>query len=141
MPKELKQIFETPNVATLLDDNELGLISEQALQGYEGDEESRSGWKAQNKEGMRLAMQIADDKSYPFENASNVMYPLISVAAIQFSARAYPTLIPGWDIVKSRPLGKDPQGEKAARANKGSKQKEMQTALRQKFAERKSDKQ
>ncbi len=122
MPRELKQIFDAQNgnVATLLDDEELKKIGTQAVQGYEGDELSRDEWKKRNKEGMKLAMQMTEEKNFPFKKASNVMYPLISIASIQFSSRAYPNLVPGWDIVKGKVVGADPVGAKADAAKRVS---------------------
>lgn len=116
--RDLRKIFEVPNVISLLGETELSKVSEVAVVGYESDDESRSEWKQRNKEGMELAMQLYEKKDFPHENASNVMYPLLSIAAIQFSSRAYPNLIPGWDIVKGKVVGKDPVGVKADAANR-----------------------
>lgn len=118
MPKDLKQIFETQNIASILEKEELDKIGRQGYEGYEGDEQSRTEWKLRNKEGMKLAMQLAGKKDSPFENAANVMYPLISVSAIQFASRAYPNLIPGWDIVRAKVIGADVDGAKAMVANR-----------------------
>jgi hypothetical protein len=42
---------------------------------------------------VALAEQVWEKKSFPFENAANVKYPLISTSAIQFAARAMPEFI------------------------------------------------
>jgi len=118
MPRQLKQIFEVKNVATILDENELAEIGQKAVEGYRGDDESRADWKIRNEAGMKLAMQLSEKKDWPFENASNVMYPLISISAIQFASRAYPNLIPGWDIVKGKIVGRDQDGMKSDKANR-----------------------
>ena len=116
--RNIEKVFETQNVADLLDETELSKFSEDAVVGYESDDESRSEWKERNKQGMELAMQIYKKKDWPHENASNVMYPLLSIAAIQFSSRAYPNLVPGWDIVKGKVIGADPQSLKATAASR-----------------------
>lgn len=116
--RNLNKIFEVENITSLLDETEIAKVSEQAVVGYESDDESRSEWKQRNKEGMKLAMQLYEKKDFPHENASNVMYPLLSIAAIQFSSRAYPNLIPGWDIVKGKVIGNDPAGAKASAAER-----------------------
>jgi hypothetical protein len=76
MARDLKKIFETPNtnVAKLLDKEEIAKIGIRAVRGYEADDESRAGWKKRNEEGMKLAMQLADDKSFPFENAPRILF-------------------------------------------------------------------
>ena len=116
--RNLKDIFNVQNVATLLDSEELAKIGINAVQGYEADDESRAEWKTRNREGMKLAMQLAEKKSFPFEGAANVMYPLISIASIQFASRAYPNLIPGWDIVRAKVIGNDDTGIKAQKASR-----------------------
>ncbi len=118
--RELRDIFNSINVIDLLEDTEISKISQNAVNGYESDDESRSEWKKINDEGMKLAMQISGTKNYPFPGASNVIYPLISISAIQFSSRAYPNLIPGWEIVKGKVIGRDDTGEKANIANRVS---------------------
>lgn len=116
--RDIEKIFSEKNVATLLDEEELSVISNDAVVGYESDDSSRSEWKERNKKGMELAMQIYEKKDFPHENAANVMYPLLSIAAIQFSSRAYPNLVPGWDIVKGKVVGNDPQNLKASAASR-----------------------
>jgi chaperonin GroES len=67
---------------------------------------------------MDLAMQVAQEKSFPWPKAANVKYPLITTAAIQFSARAYPAIVRGADVVKGEVLGPDPDGAKKQRADR-----------------------
>ncbi|MCP3681614.1 MAG: hypothetical protein GY861_02895 [bacterium] len=118
--RELKKILEATNIVTGLEDTEIDEIGLNAVTGYESDDESRADWKERNKKGMDLAMQIVETKNFPIENAANVMYPLISIACIQFASRAYPNLIPGWDIVKGKIIGRDDQGIKAGKASRVS---------------------
>lgn len=78
-------------------------IAEEMVQGYEEDERSRADWKKQNEEWLRLAMLVRETKSYPWPRASNIKYPLLATAAMQFSARAYPSLVPSdGKVVKPR---------------------------------------
>ena len=73
------------------------------------------------KEYFELALQVAKEKSFPWPKASNVKFPLVSIASMQFGARAYPTLVPSTGkIVQMRVLGKDPDGEKFKRAQRVS---------------------
>ncbi len=97
----------------------LDKISQKIIAGYKADEESRTPWMERNKEWINLALLIRENKTYPWPKASNVKYPLIATAAMQFSARAYPALVPqDGKIVKTRVVRKDKQGifqEKAVR--------------------------
>ncbi len=110
------------NVAEDLDDEKLTKIGINVLNGYEKDKASRNHWEQQYTEWIKLALQVKENKMYPWPNASNVKFPLVSTASMQFAARAYPTLIPSdGRIVKSTVIGADPQGEKTKRAERVSK--------------------
>jgi chaperonin GroES len=64
-------------------------------------------------------MQVREPKSFPWPNASNIKYPILSTASMQFNARAYPSLIPSdGKIVKGKVIGKDPTGVKSDKADR-----------------------
>jgi chaperonin GroES len=89
----------------------LAKIGTKIYEGYTVDEQSREGWMNQNKEWLKMAMLVREGKAWPWPNASNVKYPLIATAAMQFSARAYPALVPNdGRIVKTRVSKNDKQG-------------------------------
>ena len=116
-PDTLARRLESKNIAEDLDEDLLTKIGDQCKRGYEADLASRSTWEKSLEEWTKLAIQVKEDKSYPWPGASNIKFPLLSTAAMQFSARAYPTLIPSDNKpVKCRVIGKDPQGIKASRA-------------------------
>lgn len=107
---------KTLNIAQeILEDHEsfpngeslLGEIGQKVVREYEIDLESRADWERRADKAMQLAMQMTSPKSSPWEGASNIIYPLISSAAVQFSARAYPAIVPGEDIVKGVTVGRD----------------------------------
>lgn len=98
---------QTKNLALLLDEVEQGLLADRAKREYEIDDHTRDEWKKKYKEWLRLAMQIAEEKTYPWPGASNVLFPLLTVAAVQFNARAYPAIVQGRNVVKGAVLGDD----------------------------------
>ena len=115
-------INNTKNLAEELDDDTLISIGNDVVEGYETDKASREPWEKDLKSWTELALQISGNKTYPWPNAANIKYPMLSTAAMQFAARAYPTLIPSnGTIVKCRINGYDPTGEKAQRAERISK--------------------
>ena len=116
----LETILASNNIAENLDDEQLKEIGNRVVDGYDADKESRADWEERNAEGIRLALQVKKNKSFPWPNASNVKYPLITIACMQFNARAYPALVPGTKPVKHRVVGADPSGEKEARAKRVS---------------------
>jgi chaperonin GroES len=102
----------SPNIAEDIrdgDDGEqkLSKIAADVDRKYEIDKKSRSEWEEMSKRAMDLALQVRKPKNYPFENASNVKYPLVTVAALQFGARAYPAIVDGARIVKGQVVGND----------------------------------
>ncbi len=116
---KLRALVEKTNIAEGLDKDTLEKISQQVKQGFESDLQSRAAWDAAAKEWTKLALQVREQKTYPWVGASNVKYPLLSTAAMQFNARAYPSLVPsGGKIVKAQVIGKDPTGEKLEKANR-----------------------
>src|SRR4051812_42121845 len=133
--EQLQKWADDINIANHLPDevlNELGMLVKTE---YDIDERSRSDWVEKTKKAMALAMQVAEIKQYPWPKASNVIYPLMTVAAVQFAARAYPAIVSGRNVVKGMVVGDDtglyhhdpqsgqtqmitPPGERATRAAK-----------------------
>jgi chaperonin GroES len=74
---------------------------------YKIDKESRKDWEEGSERAMDIALQVRKPKNYPFDNAANIKYPLVTVAALQFGARAYPAIIDGSRIVKAMVVGND----------------------------------
>jgi chaperonin GroES len=112
--KSLAVLLESTNIAESLDDDQLRKIGQDAFAGYDLDEQSRQDWVKHVDEWTKLAKQTIEPKTYPWVGASNVKYPLLSTAAMQFAARAYPSLVPSnGRIVNAKPTGKDPSGTKS----------------------------
>jgi chaperonin GroES len=51
-------------------------------------------------------------------NCANVVFPLVTIAALQFSARAYSNIIQGTDVVRYRVIGDDPDGKLKDKADR-----------------------
>lgn len=113
----IRAILESANIAESLDEDKLKEIGAACKRGFDQDCESRKEWEQNIDEWTKLAIQAKEKKNYPWPNSSNIKYPLLSTAAMQFAARAYPSLVPSdGKVVKSKVVGKDPSGEKARRA-------------------------
>lgn len=109
--------IESVNLAKNLDDDTLKTIGEEARRGFEADLASREPWERAIDEWTKLAKQTVEPKTWPWPKASNVKYPLLTTASMQFAARAYPSLVPSdGRIVKSRVIGKDIDGKKTQTA-------------------------
>jgi chaperonin GroES len=115
----IRELIESKNIAADLDDEELTEIGAQASRGFEYDLRSRAEWEKNIDEWTKLALQVKEEKTFPWVGASNVKYPLLSTAAMQFNARSYPSLVPTTgNLVKVEVIGKDPTGEKLAQAHR-----------------------
>jgi chaperonin GroES len=117
---EIKEIVTSPNVAELLSDDDLTTVGNSVWEDWEVDKQSRADWEDKTAESMKLALQVVEQKTFPWENASNVKFPIVTIAALQYQSRAYPSLIPGTSVVKARVIGSDPDGMKAAKASRVS---------------------
>ena len=119
---ENEKILASKNFASELDKDKLLKISEQCKRGYDADCQSRSDWDRNLEEWIGLANQLKEEKTYPWPGASNVKYPLLSTAAMQFAARAYPSLVPAsGKVVNATVVGEDADGQKLERAERVSR--------------------
>lgn len=114
----LRSILKLPNIVPELDKEVVTKIGMEVTRGFDLDKGSRSEWETQTKTAMDLALQVATEKSWPWPKAANIKYPLITTAAIQFSARAYPAIVQGSEVVKGEVLGLDQDGKKKDRADR-----------------------
>lgn len=130
----------SPNLCELFDDADLVRIGVECKDGYTRDETSRSTWMKRNEAGMDLALQIQKDKSFPWPGCSNVAFPLVTIAAMQFHARAYPAIVNGTDIVKCAIFGDDADGSQAAHADRVSTHMSWQLLYQDKAWEEQEDK-
>jgi chaperonin GroES len=106
-------LLESVNIAEKLDEDKLKEIGQECKKGFEQDLETCADWMKSCEDWLKLAKQTIEQKTYPWPGASNVKYPLLSTAAMQFAARAYPSLVPSdGRVVKAKAIGKDPFGSK-----------------------------
>lgn len=103
----LLAFIESDNIAKDLSEEELNRLGERVTTEYQVDKTSRNDWEMRTKDAMDLALQVVDEKNYPWPKASNVKFPLLTTAAIQFAARAYPAIISGRDVVRGVVIGPD----------------------------------
>lgn len=116
-----EETINSPNLCDRFNDSDLGRISNWVLENYENDKTSRESWEARNQRGLNLAMQLQEDKTWPWPGSANIKFPLVTIAALQFHSRAYPAIINGNSVVQCKVLGKDITGEATARADKISR--------------------
>jgi chaperonin GroES len=112
---KLAEFEQSDNIAQLILDRDedgdgqadLDKIGYDVERKYKIDKQSRDEWEASANRAMDIALQVRKPKNYPFEGAANIKYPLVTVAALQFGARAYPAIVDGQRIVKAQVVGSD----------------------------------
>lgn len=115
-----RETIEAENLTDRFEREDLDKIGTWVFEGYEADRQSRAKWEKRTEAALDLAMQLAKAKSFPWPNCSNVAFPLVTIGAMQFHARAYPTIINGTDVVKMRVVGPDPSGQVTEQARRVS---------------------
>ena len=114
----LQEIIVSPNIAERLEEEDLRWIGSTVCENFEADIATRADWEEKMEDALKLAMQVTEEKTFPWPGASNVKFPLITIAALQYHARAYPALISGPSLVKCRVIGEDKDGQKTLRAKR-----------------------
>lgn len=105
--QKLMGYIKSKNIAPDLDDETLNKMGDRVVREYKIDETSRADWKEKTERAMELAMQVAKEKQFPWPKSSNVIFPLMTTAAIQFAARAYPAIVQNRNVVKGVVIGND----------------------------------
>lgn len=119
-----KETADRGNIIDLLDDDQIVKAQEAVKAGWQIDCASNQGWEDEVKKALSLISRLDGDgpgqgtKSYPFEGASAVVWPIIQEAAIQWHARTFPALLQGSDVVKVKTHGADPDGRKEKRGRR-----------------------
>lgn len=122
----LDTIVESNNLVSQMNEDDVKNLGERILRDYQSDEDSRSAWRERYAEALKRVMQYMDRKTFPWDGASNVKFPLLTTAALSYHARAYPALVKGTRPVQCRVVGDDPDGKKQERAERVSKHMSFQ---------------
>lgn len=105
------------NITDNLEDDVLSKIGADCLQDFQDDVSDRSEKDVRLEKARKIAQQVIEAKTFPFRNASNVKYPLITNAVIEFNSRVSPLICANGEAVKIKTIGgeneliKDENGE------------------------------
>lgn len=116
----IQELQKSDNIVNLLDENVLYEVGAQVIRGFELDEDSRLEWKATVDKAMAIARQVIEPKSFPWPGASNIKFPLITQASIDYASRTMPEIIQSDKVVKATVSGMDKDSLKYARASRVS---------------------
>ena len=120
LSKKLKKYINSDNIAENLDEDKLRKISEDCLRGLEEDKVSMKDWLDTADQAMELCELKRQEKNYPHRGASNVKFPLITTAAVQWTSRALQEFQINGKVASYQILGKDPSGRKQRQGERES---------------------
>ncbi len=120
VPKNIQKLIDwsvSKNIAKDIDEEKLKTLGELVVAECELDEKSRETWMTQSKESLELASMVAKKKTFPYENAANIIYPIVCMGAVQFASRTLPTIVQDGMAVKGKIVGNKTE-EKIKRADR-----------------------
>jgi chaperonin GroES len=84
-------------------------LGSKVVDDYEQDKKDRKEWADVAEEALKACAQEEVDKAkdYPWPGASNMQFPLLTSAALQFNARMYPAVVKGDEAVLCKVVGQD----------------------------------
>lgn len=108
----LAQLAQTQgDISDLLDEQTLTSLGADVVRDYERDLGDRADWERQAKEAIKRANQEkldeAEIRKMPNWRRSFANFPILTVAAQQFNARAYPAICKSGEMVKVGVIGSD----------------------------------
>ncbi len=123
MPKndpisELERLSKSSNVIEEFKPDTVSRLGQEATEEYHIDRESRAEWEQNARAAMKAILQDKGEKNYPWPKASNVRVPLLTTAALQFAARAYPAIVQTPKMVRMEIIGRDTDERKQIRAER-----------------------
>lgn len=110
------------DISSQLSEGQLASIGNDVVEDYDRDLQDEGAWREKAEAAVKAAAQEKPEKKdHPWAGASNVKYPMLTVAALQFQARAYPAIVKGDEAVSVKVVGNDagvpqlgPNGEQLA---------------------------
>lgn len=115
--EEESQFIPKVNIVDQIDDRDLYVVGNRAMEGYESDRESMANWEEYVEDGVKLAMPENKPKNTPFENASNFKSPLLLTAVYRFADAVSTEMLRPDDLVVAHVSGEsNEQREEIAKA-------------------------
>jgi chaperonin GroES len=87
----------------------LAELGSRVVEDFETDKADRKDWDEKARDALKAAKQImkGEPKNFPWTGASNINYPILTEAALQFNARMYPAVVKGDEAILCKVVGQD----------------------------------
>ena len=93
------------NLADVMEDSDLGQISNDLIGNIDDDFSSRQDWEDTYKRGLDYLGMQNEERVEPFEGSSGVVHPLLAESVTQFQAQAYREMLPATGPVRTQVVG------------------------------------
>lgn len=137
--KELRDILNSDNIAKDLEGSKLQEIGAMVVRDFDIDLGSQSEASKEREEAIKLAKQVSEQKDFPFPKASNIKYPLLFNACLEFWARSAPQIIQNGKVCSYVTVGNDRTGQKYDSAIRYSDFQNYQLIIKMREWERDTD--
>jgi hypothetical protein len=107
--KLMRMAGTSGDISAIYSAAKLAEIGETVVTSYERDLADRKDWEDTAREALDACSQEQQEnaKTFPWANASNMRWPLLTIAAMQFNARMYPAVVKGDEAVLVKIIGQD----------------------------------
>jgi chaperonin GroES len=97
------------DISHIFPPEKLAEIGETVVVNYERDKRDRKEWEEVAEEALEAAAQSETGKAkdFPWANASNMKWPVLTIACMQFNARMLPAVVKGDEAVNCKVIGQD----------------------------------
>lgn len=103
--RSIKELQPLQNIAASLDESERLRIGGEVVEQYLMDKGTRSIWEKDQERARELGAMLSQEKTEPWPHAANALLPLLSVACLQFQARALKAFIKDRTVAYGKVLG------------------------------------
>lgn len=102
----IQEMVDAVELGKHLSQDRINRISELCKKQFAADRDTMQGWLQKAKRAMEMAMQIKANRQGPWPNSSNMQYPMVAQACIQFNATAMPQFIKSDQIAHPKVIGR-----------------------------------
>lgn len=97
------------DVSHIFPPEKLTEIGQTVVSTYERDKRDRKDWEDVAREALDACSQEEQVKAkqFPWTGASNMKWPLLTIAAMQYNARMFPAVVKGDEAVLCKVIGND----------------------------------
>ena len=115
---KLDKILSVDNVAEHLSENELRDVANKVVATYRIDKDSKEEWSDLTEKALKLVRQEEEKKSFPFEGAANIKFPLSTKTVLEIGARLSSEVVKNNKIAQYAVVGADPDSSKLLRSHR-----------------------